>query len=150
MDLTSVTHTARLNWGVTSLLFTLMLILRIPIPSGFGFSGFFFFFFCKISSFSLIPLTNSLLQAQPSLSSIFVYMPKEKSPGLKILWIWTIGTAAILVTSVVRTRLRDLQNAMNADHQHHQQQQQNHEASLGSAVVDTFPSSEESKPDDKV
>ncbi|KAK4253751.1 hypothetical protein QN277_010387 [Acacia crassicarpa] len=75
-------------------------------------------------------------------------MPKEKSPGLKILWLWTIGTAAILVTSVMRTKVRDLENAMNAELQ--QQTQQNHDASLGSTMVDTFPSSEESKPDDKV
>ncbi|KAI9078616.1 hypothetical protein K1719_039454 [Acacia pycnantha] len=75
-------------------------------------------------------------------------MPKEKSPGLKILWVWTIGTAAILVTSVMRTRVRDLENTMNAEIQ--QQTQQNHDASLGSTMVDTFPSSEESKSDDKV
>ncbi|XP_062144586.1 uncharacterized protein LOC133851966 [Alnus glutinosa] len=41
-------------------------------------------------------------------------MPREKSPGLKILWVWTLGTAAILVTSVVRTRLRDMESLMNA------------------------------------
>ncbi|KDP26872.1 hypothetical protein JCGZ_18030 [Jatropha curcas] len=44
-------------------------------------------------------------------------MPREKSPGLKILWLWTIGTAAILVTSVVRTRLRDMEQQMNAEQQ---------------------------------
>ncbi|CAL5364827.1 unnamed protein product [Camellia sinensis] len=41
-------------------------------------------------------------------------MFKDKSPGVKILWIWTIGTAAILVTNVVRTRLKDMEKVMNA------------------------------------
>ncbi|KAF4349053.1 hypothetical protein G4B88_029022 [Cannabis sativa] len=50
-------------------------------------------------------------------------MPRETSPGLKILWIWTIGTAAILVTSVVRTRMRDMETFMNADQQNHQHHQ---------------------------
>ncbi|KAK9291572.1 hypothetical protein L1049_019520 [Liquidambar formosana] len=44
-------------------------------------------------------------------------MPRETSPGLKILWVWTIGTAAVLVTSVVRTRLRDMEKVMNTDEQ---------------------------------
>ncbi|PON59138.1 basic leucine zipper/W2 domain protein [Parasponia andersonii] len=54
-------------------------------------------------------------------------MPREKSPGLKILWLWTIGTAAILVTSVVRTRMRDMESLMimNAEQQNHHQKQQN-------------------------
>ncbi|KAF3452467.1 hypothetical protein FNV43_RR02900 [Rhamnella rubrinervis] len=47
-------------------------------------------------------------------------MRREKSPGLKILWLWTIGTAAVLVASVVRTRMRDMEDFMKAD----QQQQQ--------------------------
>uniref|UniRef100_A0A6N2KBJ4 Uncharacterized protein n=1 Tax=Salix viminalis TaxID=40686 RepID=A0A6N2KBJ4_SALVM len=42
-------------------------------------------------------------------------MPRETSPGLKILWAWTIGTAAILVTSVVRTRLKDMEQMMNGE-----------------------------------
>ncbi|GMN25617.1 hypothetical protein TIFTF001_049230 [Ficus carica] len=50
-------------------------------------------------------------------------MPRENSPGLKILWLWTIGTAAILVTSVVRTRLRDMESLVNAEQQQQQQQQ---------------------------
>ncbi|TVU16440.1 hypothetical protein EJB05_40005 [Eragrostis curvula] len=33
----------------------------------------------------------------------------QKSPGLKILWIWTLGTAAIMVGGVVRMRVNDLQ-----------------------------------------
>ncbi|KAL0559018.1 hypothetical protein IC582_003607 [Cucumis melo] len=53
-------------------------------------------------------------------------MVREKSPGLKILWVWTLGTAAILATSVVRMRLRDMENTINfnSDQQpslHHQQ-----------------------------
>ncbi|KAL3653926.1 hypothetical protein CASFOL_003607 [Castilleja foliolosa] len=41
-------------------------------------------------------------------------MWKDKSPGLKILWLWTFGTAAIMVTSVVRTRVRDMEQLINA------------------------------------
>ncbi|KAI9073601.1 hypothetical protein K1719_044448 [Acacia pycnantha] len=41
----------------------------------------------------------------------------------------------------MRTRVRALENAMNAE-----LQQQNHDVSLGSTMVDTFPSSKESKP----
>lgn len=37
----------------------------------------------------------------------------DKSPGVKILWLWTIGTAAILVANVATTRMRDLQKQMN-------------------------------------
>ncbi|KAK0589561.1 hypothetical protein LWI29_015852 [Acer saccharum] len=44
-------------------------------------------------------------------------MSREISPGLKILWIWTIGTAAIMVTNVVRTRLRDMEQPTNNDQQ---------------------------------
>ncbi|PKA61736.1 hypothetical protein AXF42_Ash008566 [Apostasia shenzhenica] len=40
---------------------------------------------------------------------------REKSPGLKILWLWTLGTAAILMTSVVRTRLRDMEKLLNEE-----------------------------------
>ncbi|KAL0884511.1 hypothetical protein Bca101_008492 [Brassica carinata] len=42
-------------------------------------------------------------------------MGREKSPGLKILWVWTIGTAAILVASVVRTRMHDMETMMNQE-----------------------------------
>ncbi|KAK3441321.1 hypothetical protein EUGRSUZ_B01417 [Eucalyptus grandis] len=41
-------------------------------------------------------------------------MAREKSPGLKILWLWTFGTAAVLVTSVIRTRMQDMEQLMNA------------------------------------
>ncbi|KAF8769151.1 hypothetical protein HU200_006649 [Digitaria exilis] len=33
----------------------------------------------------------------------------QKSPGLKILWIWTLGTAAIVAGGVVRMRINDAQ-----------------------------------------
>ncbi|XVF30286.1 hypothetical protein REPUB_Repub16aG0043700 [Reevesia pubescens] len=64
-------------------------------------------------------------------------MGREKtSPGLKILWLWTIGTAAILVTNVVRTRMRDMEQMMNS------QQQQQKEGSIPDSVrVDTSPES---------
>ncbi|KAB5525420.1 hypothetical protein DKX38_023169 [Salix brachista] len=57
-------------------------------------------------------------------------MPRETSPGLKILWLWTIGTAGILVTSVVRTRLKDMEQMMNAD-----QHQQKYQSSLSDPVL---------------
>ncbi|KAL8538766.1 hypothetical protein ACS0TY_000684 [Phlomoides rotata] len=41
-------------------------------------------------------------------------MWRDKSPGLKILWIWTFGTAAVLVASVARTRIRDMDQFLNA------------------------------------
>ncbi|KAL0317587.1 UNVERIFIED_CONTAM: hypothetical protein Sangu_2173000 [Sesamum angustifolium] len=44
-------------------------------------------------------------------------MWKDKSPGLKILWLWTFGTAAVLVTNVVRTRMRDMEQLINAQDQ---------------------------------
>ncbi|KAK6243913.1 hypothetical protein QUC31_010322 [Theobroma cacao] len=65
-------------------------------------------------------------------------MAREKtSPGLKILWLWAIGTAAILVTNVVRTRIRDMEQIMNA------QQQQQENAVPDSVIVDTRPESNE-------
>lgn len=92
-------------------------------------------------------------------------MPSEKSPGLKILWVWTLGTAAstlsfsyiiyswyyththphisepfvfaVLVTSVVRTRLRDMETVMNG------QQQQQEQISSDVLLVDTVPGSED-------
>ncbi|KAG8380312.1 hypothetical protein BUALT_Bualt06G0002500 [Buddleja alternifolia] len=44
-------------------------------------------------------------------------MWKDKSPGLKILWLWTFGTAAVLVTNVVRTRVRDMDQFTNSQDQ---------------------------------
>ncbi|XVF41496.1 hypothetical protein PTKIN_Ptkin01aG0284200 [Pterospermum kingtungense] len=56
---------------------------------------------------------------------------EKKSPGLKILWLWTLGTAAILVTNVVRTRLRDMEQMMNS------QQRQQEGVIPDSVTVDT-------------
>ncbi|TKY49665.1 molybdopterin biosynthesis protein CNX [Spatholobus suberectus] len=59
-------------------------------------------------------------------------MPREpKSLGVKILWLWTFGTAAILVTNVMRTRIRDLETLMNAE-------QQQDAATSDSSLVDTL------------
>ncbi|KAF3336320.1 hypothetical protein FCM35_KLT18906 [Carex littledalei] len=41
----------------------------------------------------------------------------EKGPGLKILWVWTFGTAAILIGSVVRTRLNDMEKILREEDQ---------------------------------
>lgn len=104
-------------------------------------------------------------------------MARELSPGLKILWVWTIGTAAgtlsplspslishtyihtyilihilnwigyvfllVLVTSVVRTRVRDMENLMNAEQQQQQQQQHNTATDTETLLVDTSPQSSE-------
>ncbi|XP_021818355.1 uncharacterized protein LOC110760408 [Prunus avium] len=69
-------------------------------------------------------------------------MARELSPGLKILWVWTLGTAAVLVTSVVRTRVRDMENLMNAEQQQ-QQQQHNTATDTETLLVDTSPQSSE-------
>ncbi|RWV97021.1 hypothetical protein GW17_00040219 [Ensete ventricosum] len=39
----------------------------------------------------------------------------EKSPALKILWLWTLGTAAVLITNVATTRLRDMDNQLREE-----------------------------------
>ncbi|KAL1552208.1 hypothetical protein AAHA92_13035 [Salvia divinorum] len=44
-------------------------------------------------------------------------MWRDKSPGLKILWLWTFGTAAVLVTNVMFTRMRDMDQIINAQDQ---------------------------------
>nr|GFB94032.1 hypothetical protein CTI12_AA024370 [Tanacetum cinerariifolium] len=41
-------------------------------------------------------------------------MWKDKSPGVKILWVWTIGTAAVLVANVATSRVRDMNKILNA------------------------------------
>ncbi|KAL6346313.1 hypothetical protein AAG906_033109 [Vitis piasezkii] len=62
-------------------------------------------------------------------------MPRETSPGLKILWIWTIGTAGILVTSVMRTRLRDMEQQLTRT--------QEQEATPNDSIItDVVPESE--------
>ncbi|CAO2036878.1 unnamed protein product, partial [Urochloa humidicola] len=39
----------------------------------------------------------------------------QKSPGLKILWIWTLGTAAIVVGGIVRMRVNDVQKMLQEE-----------------------------------
>ncbi|CAN6236536.1 unnamed protein product, partial [Urochloa humidicola] len=39
----------------------------------------------------------------------------QKSPGLKILWIWTLGTAAIVVGGIVRMRVNDVQKMLREE-----------------------------------
>ncbi|KAK3143469.1 hypothetical protein QOZ80_4AG0300710 [Eleusine coracana subsp. coracana] len=39
----------------------------------------------------------------------------QKSPGLKILWIWTLGTAAIVIGGVVRMRVNDMQKILREE-----------------------------------
>ncbi|MED6113979.1 hypothetical protein PIB30_075866 [Stylosanthes scabra] len=71
-------------------------------------------------------------------------MPKEKSPGLKILWLWTFGTAAVLVGNALRTTLRDMDALMNA-------QQQKHDHDSPQVIMDTLPpQSEADFPQDKI
>ncbi|KVI07553.1 hypothetical protein Ccrd_014125 [Cynara cardunculus var. scolymus] len=41
-------------------------------------------------------------------------MWKDKSPGVKILWLWTIGTAAVLVANVATSRVRDMNKLLDA------------------------------------
>ncbi|GAV61809.1 hypothetical protein CFOL_v3_05335 [Cephalotus follicularis] len=66
--------------------------------------------------------------------------PRKTSPGLKILWLWTLGTAAILVTNVVRTRLRDMDQLISTQQQ---QQQQQNSAVADSISADISPESDE-------
>ncbi|KAF5759962.1 hypothetical protein HanXRQr2_Chr16g0747771 [Helianthus annuus] len=40
-------------------------------------------------------------------------MWKDKSPGVKILWVWTIGTAAVLVANVATSRVSDMNKIIN-------------------------------------
>uniref|UniRef100_A0ACD5UWP3 Uncharacterized protein n=1 Tax=Avena sativa TaxID=4498 RepID=A0ACD5UWP3_AVESA len=52
------------------------------------------------------------IRAAPSLQVVadpMVTRWNQKSPGLKILWIWTLGTAAIMIGNVVRTRVNDME-----------------------------------------
>ncbi|PRQ41529.1 hypothetical protein RchiOBHm_Chr3g0447831 [Rosa chinensis] len=61
-------------------------------------------------------------------------MWRDKPPGLKILWVWTLGTAAVLVANVVRTRVRDMDTLMNNTEEHHHQQQR-HSAAANSETI---------------
>ncbi|KAM1052340.1 hypothetical protein ACFX2B_033384 [Malus domestica] len=79
-------------------------------------------------------------------------MPRELSPGLKILWVWTLGTAAVLVTSVVRTRMRDMENLINTEQQQQQQpqpQQRDTAADKETLMEDTSTQSNELIREDK-
>ncbi|CAO2832580.1 unnamed protein product [Amaranthus hypochondriacus] len=40
-------------------------------------------------------------------------MWKDKPTGIKILWLWTIGTATILLTCVSKNRINDMEKIMN-------------------------------------
>ncbi|XP_019059606.1 PREDICTED: uncharacterized protein LOC109117253 [Tarenaya hassleriana] len=62
-------------------------------------------------------------------------MGREQNPGLKILWIWTFGTAAILVTNVVRTRLRDMEAMMNQGQRPDQNQRESGNAPESDSVL---------------
>ncbi|CAN6462432.1 unnamed protein product [Victoria cruziana] len=37
-----------------------------------------------------------------------------ENPGVRILWLWAIGTAGVMVTTVVKSRLRDMEALMDA------------------------------------
>ncbi|KAF2590540.1 hypothetical protein F2Q70_00038042 [Brassica cretica] len=65
-------------------------------------------------------------------------MGREKSPGLKILWVWTLGTAAILVASVVRTRMHDMESMMNQE----QAPKQTHHITAAPSDVTVLPDSD--------
>uniref|UniRef100_A0A803L461 Uncharacterized protein n=1 Tax=Chenopodium quinoa TaxID=63459 RepID=A0A803L461_CHEQI len=67
-------------------------------------------------------------------------MWKDKPTGIKILWIWTIGTAAILLTGVSRTRMRDMEKLLNEPQQ---QQQQQGISSVDHVLVDGSSSSDD-------
>ncbi|XP_048429221.1 uncharacterized protein LOC125472164 [Pyrus x bretschneideri] len=78
-------------------------------------------------------------------------MPRELSPGLKILWVWTLGTAAVLVTSVVRTRMRDMENLTEQQQPQPQPQLQQHDtaADTETLMADTSTQSNELIREDK-
>ncbi|KAL6136333.1 hypothetical protein ACLB2K_061629 [Fragaria x ananassa] len=59
-------------------------------------------------------------------------MWRDKPPGLKILWVWILGTAAVLVANVVRTRITDMDKVINNTHEHQQHQ-------LSAADTETLP-----------
>lgn len=97
-------------------------------------------------------------------------MAREKGPGLKILWLWTVGTAAgtpslfpyeyiidiivrplccwvaVLVTFVVKTRLRDMERLMDAQQDQSHQQPSAHD----SIIVDAQPGPDDAYPQDKL
>ncbi|XP_048594273.1 uncharacterized protein LOC106363936 isoform X1 [Brassica napus] len=83
--------------------------------------------FTHTQSFLILELTQLCLK-----------MGREKSPGLKILWVWTLGTAAILVASVVRTRMHDMESMMNQE----QAPRQTHHLTAAPSDVTVLPDSD--------
>ncbi|KAK4780333.1 hypothetical protein SAY87_016439 [Trapa incisa] len=73
-------------------------------------------------------------------------MAREKSAGLKILWLWTIGTAGVLVTFVVKSRLRDMERLMNAQ----QDQSPRDPSAQGSIILDADSEPNEPYTEDRV
>uniref|UniRef100_J3M2A9 Uncharacterized protein n=1 Tax=Oryza brachyantha TaxID=4533 RepID=J3M2A9_ORYBR len=55
------------------------------------------------------------LSPRPHSAAPMVTRWSEKGPGLKILWIWTLGTAGIMITNVVRTRVNDMQKILQEE-----------------------------------
>ncbi|KAK9673480.1 hypothetical protein RND81_12G170000 [Saponaria officinalis] len=62
-------------------------------------------------------------------------MWKDKPTGIKILWVWTIGTALVLLTTVSRTRMHDMEKFMNETEHQHQQQHYREGASAVDSVM---------------
>ncbi|KAL8171841.1 hypothetical protein V2J09_023645 [Rumex salicifolius] len=69
---------------------------------------------------------------------------KDKPPGLKILWIWAFGTAGIMVTSVMRSRMQEMEKMMKVA------EEQQNALQEGSGEVDSSSSSSEVILDDKM
>ncbi|KAI3807890.1 hypothetical protein L1987_23826 [Smallanthus sonchifolius] len=63
-------------------------------------------------------------------------MWKDKSPGVKILWVWTIGTAAVLVANVATSRVRDMNKINNT--QEESSPPSDHPQSTDSIITDKF------------
>ncbi|KAH9607689.1 hypothetical protein KSS87_010952 [Heliosperma pusillum] len=76
-------------------------------------------------------------------------MWKDKPTGVKILWVWTIGTAVVLLTTVTRTRVRDMEKFINESEQ--QQQYKEGVSGIDSGMADSssFPSGDTIIRDDK-
>ncbi|KAL9234869.1 hypothetical protein vseg_009687 [Gypsophila vaccaria] len=79
-------------------------------------------------------------------------MWKNKPTGIKILWVWTIGTAVVLLTTVSRPRTRGMETLV--DNAERQQQQQQHYREGAASAVDSvmtdncsFPSEDVIKED---
>ncbi|CAN6269606.1 unnamed protein product, partial [Urochloa humidicola] len=64
---------------------------------------------------SEIPDADSSTGLQATAAPPMVTRWSQKSPGLKILWIWTLGTAAIVVGGIVRMRVNDVQKMLREE-----------------------------------